>query len=94
MPGHRFYAPPSSGARTHLPGDRVRLSADESHHLLRVLRLSRGDAVQVFDGQGQEFLCIFVEVAGKQAIVEVRETLPDIVESPLSLTLVQALAKG
>ena len=94
MQRRRFYAPPAGGTPAPVPGDQVRLSDDESHHLLRVLRLSRGDAVYVFDGGGGEWSGSFVGVEGKQAVIEIREALPDTVESPLQVTLVQALAKG
>ena len=42
----RFYCPdpPSAG--------RLRLDADEAHHLVRVCRLGVGDLVEIFDGQG------------------------------------------
>src|SRR5258707_759045 len=48
---HRFYAPALD------PGDdTVVLPREEAEHLTRVLRLSAGDAVHVFDGRGHEFL--------------------------------------
>jgi 16S rRNA (uracil1498-N3)-methyltransferase len=89
MQRRRFYASPDL-----FDGGRVRLSVDESHHLLRVLRLTRGEEVYVFDGCGKEFQCRFAEVEGKSAVLEVVSGLSDEVESPLRLTLVQALTKG
>ena len=48
---HRFFAPALD------PGDEiVSLPRDEAEHLTRVLRLSTGDTVSVFDGRGHEFL--------------------------------------
>ena len=46
---YRCYAEPSAW-----DGSRVALSAEEWHHLHRVLRAKAGDAVTVFDGQGRE----------------------------------------
>jgi 16S rRNA (uracil1498-N3)-methyltransferase len=89
MQRRRFYASPDE-----FDGKLVRLSPDESHHLLRVLRLTRGEEVYVFDGCGEEFQCRFAEVEGKSAVLEVIARLSDEVESPLRLTLVQALTKG
>ena len=40
---------------TPAPGDRVDLDVEESHHVARVLRLKRGDALNVFDGAGREW---------------------------------------
>lgn len=89
MQRRRFYASPDE-----FDGQRVRLSPEESHHLLRVLRLTRGDPAYLFDGCGREFQCSFVEVEGKRAVLEVVASLGDEVESPLHLTLAQALTKG
>jgi 16S rRNA (uracil1498-N3)-methyltransferase len=89
MQRRRFYASPDE-----FDGSRVRLSPDESHHLLRVLRLAKGEQVYVFDGRGREFQCRFAEAAGRSAILEVVASLDDEVESPLRLTLAQGLAKG
>lgn len=48
---HRFFAPALD------PGDElVVLPRDEAEHATRVLRLSAGDEVAVFDGRGHEFL--------------------------------------
>ena len=48
---HRFFAPSLD------PGDEtVTLPRDEAEHLTRVLRLTSGDTVAVFDGRGHEFL--------------------------------------
>lgn len=44
---HRFFYPGS------LSGPEIELAGDEAHHLVRVLRLSAGDQVELFDGQGQ-----------------------------------------
>ncbi len=89
MSRRRFYAPPEAFADC-----AVTLSDDESHHLMRVLRLTIGDEIAVFDGCGNEYLCRFVAVQGKQGILERFSALTDAVESPLALTLAQGLAKG
>ena len=94
MQRRRFYAPPPALSASATQGDRIALSADESHHLLRVLRLTRGDEVYVFDGCGNEFKAAFIGVDGKCAAVEIIERLTDVVESPLPLTLALALMKG
>lgn len=70
------------------------LDAEEAHHLTRVLRLGVNDRVFVFDGEGNEWQAE-VSSAGKHE-VELRliEKLADPVDSPLLLTLGQALIKG
>lgn len=89
MQRHRFYAPPS-----HLSNSRITLDPEESHHLARVLRLAEGARVFVFDGEDAEYECE-VERVSKQAVeLAVLARLSDEVESPLRLTLGQALIKG
>jgi 16S rRNA (uracil1498-N3)-methyltransferase len=89
MQRHRFYAAPSSFAETS-----VRLDADEAHHLTRVLRLGSGARVFVFDGEGGEYECEVARVAKHEVELNLLRRLDDAVESPLRLTLAQALIKG
>jgi len=89
MQRHRFYAPPLSFA-----GASVRLDADEAHHLTRVLRLGPGARVFVFDGEGAEYECDVARVAKHDVELNLLRRLDDAVESPLRLTLAQALIKG
>jgi 16S rRNA (uracil1498-N3)-methyltransferase len=89
MQRHRFYAPPSSFTET-----TVRLDADEAHHLTRVLRLGSGAQVFVFDGEGVEHECEVARVAKHEVDLNLLRRLDDVVESPLRLTLAQALIKG
>jgi 16S rRNA (uracil1498-N3)-methyltransferase len=89
MQRHRFYATPSSFAETF-----VKLDADEAHHLTRVLRLGSGARVFVFDGEGGEFECEVARVAKHEVELNPLRRLDDAVESPLRLTLAQAMIKG
>jgi 16S rRNA (uracil1498-N3)-methyltransferase len=89
MQRHRFYAAPSS-----FTGTSVRLDADEAHHLTRALRLGAGARVFVFDGEGVEHECEVARVAKHEVDLNLLRRLDDVVESPLQLTLGQALIKG
>jgi 16S rRNA (uracil1498-N3)-methyltransferase len=89
MSRRRFYSPPAD-----IVGSAVTLSAEETHHLIRVLRLTPGDDAFVFDGCGREYRCRFRGVENHLARLDVQDELDDIVESPIRLTLAQALAKG
>lgn len=86
---HRFYAPPSQ-----ISGSQIILDADESHHLARVLRLAPGATVFAFDGEGSEYECEVARVGKSQVALSVLARLGGEVESPLELTLGQALVKG
>ncbi|MEK6321575.1 MAG: 16S rRNA (uracil(1498)-N(3))-methyltransferase [Acidobacteriota bacterium] len=89
MARRRFYAPPDN-----IKGAIVTLPADETHHLMHVLRMTPGDPAFVFDGCGNEYKCSFGGIHDNSAQLEIGDALCDIVESPIDLTLAQALAKG
>jgi 16S rRNA (uracil1498-N3)-methyltransferase len=89
MPRRRFYASPDE-----ITGSIVTLSTHETHHLVHVLRMTPGDEAFVTDGCGREYRCTFRRIEGNRAHLDIDETLSDVVESPLQITLAQALAKG
>jgi 16S rRNA (uracil1498-N3)-methyltransferase len=71
----------------------IRLSDDESHHLVAVNRARIGDMVVAFDGRGNEWICELAEEAGPAAVLKVRfrqQAKP----LPYHITLGQALPKG
>ncbi|SDT22637.1 16S rRNA (uracil(1498)-N(3))-methyltransferase [Pseudomonas oryzae] len=73
---------------------RHQLPEAQAHYIGRVLRLATGDAVQLFDGSGQEYLGELVEVGKKSVQVELREQHAGLAESPLHLHLGQGLSRG
>ena len=88
-PRPRFYAPDldPSAEETTLP-------ADESHHLVRVMRLGRGDEVSVFDGRGREFHAHVLRADRNATVVSLDEPV-DVPAAPaVETTLVQAVLKG
>jgi 16S rRNA (uracil1498-N3)-methyltransferase len=88
----RFYAPQIAFSAD---GRSVTLSADEARHAHDVLRLSAGDEVFLFDGEGHEYRCVIVELTSRSASFNViEEVQPASPESPLDLTLAVALLKG
>lgn len=84
---HRFHLPDFvSDREMWLPGD-------EAHHLARVLRLSPGDVVAVFDGKGHEALARVESVAPHRVCVKVMEAHTPAPEPAVAITLAQALLK-
>lgn len=71
----------------------IRLSSEESHHLIVVNRCQRGDTVIAFDGAGREWLTECSVPHKSAAVLRVREALPPR-RRAFSLTLAQALPKG
>lgn len=85
---HRFYLP-----KDECQGQTLLLADRESHHAQDVLRLRRGDQVEVLDGEGTRFLCE-VRVLGRRR-VELAVLKREYVSPPsCGITLLQGLPKG
>jgi 16S rRNA (uracil1498-N3)-methyltransferase len=72
----------------------VRLSRDQSHYLSRVLRLSAGDRLIVFDGQGREASATVAAARGSATELMLGPFACIDRESPLAITVIQALCTG
>ncbi|MBC2654347.1 16S rRNA (uracil(1498)-N(3))-methyltransferase [Pseudomonas sp. MSSRFD41] len=66
----------------------------QAHYIARVLRMAEGDALQVFDGSGQEFRGTLVEVGKKRVRISLDESFAGQPESPLRIHLGQGLSRG
>jgi 16S rRNA (uracil1498-N3)-methyltransferase len=64
---HRFYL-----SQEVVNGGLILSEGDQLHHLKNVLRLKAGEEVEVFDGQGHEYLCQIRSVEQKQAFLQVK----------------------
>lgn len=85
---HRFYAPPEQ-----CQGEALVLTGREAHHAAHVLRLERGDRLQVLDGAGGICLCEVSAGGGgglRLAVLERRRVSPP----PCRVTLLPALLKA
>jgi len=90
MGAPRFLSP--TALSPELAGRTVELDANAAHHATRVLRLAVGDAMTLFDGSGGEYEATLVRADKRGASVRVERFLPVERESPLELTLAQAIA--
>ena len=76
-------------------GDRsVCIRGDEFYHLSRVLRLKENTEVALFDGRGLELSGTIAALDDEQARIEVTGVSEQRGESPLEITLLQAMTKG
>ena len=75
------------------PNSLAELPSAAAHHALRVLRLSVGDAVTLFNGEGGEYPGRIAE-AGRGVRVQLGAWIDIERESPLELVLAQALPSG
>jgi len=72
-------------------GREIALPPSAAHHASAVLRLKPGDAVTLFDGRGGEYAAHVARIAARRVDVIVGEHRLAERESPLEVTLVQAL---
>jgi 16S rRNA (uracil1498-N3)-methyltransferase len=85
----RFFAPAAG-----VTGDRILLPVDEAEHLTRVLRLSSGDRVRVFNGRGAEFEAV-VDTADREGVrLTIGPPCTPAPEPRVAFTLAQAVLKG
>ncbi len=83
----RFYCPIPLAA-----GSRIDLPNAPAHHAVRVLRLSVGDAVILFNGQGGEVHGVIERLDRTRVTVALQTHHPIERESSLAVTLIQALS--
>ncbi|MDY7035519.1 MAG: RsmE family RNA methyltransferase, partial [Thermodesulfobacteriota bacterium] len=77
------------------PGDRSFIIAGpEARHIIKVLRMGRGDRVMLMDGKGSRFQAIIESVEGHEVLVTLEKSLPMPPPSPVEITLCQALLKS
>ena len=82
----RFYVP-----QTFVAGEVLRLPENVCRHI-QVLRLQAGAPLVLFDGQGQAAVAELLEIGRKQAMARVDKLLAESRESPLAVTLIQAVS--
>jgi 16S rRNA (uracil1498-N3)-methyltransferase len=75
-------------------GIELALPSQASEHVARVLRLSAGDAVTLFNGDGSDYPSLIGSVGKREVVVQVLSQQPLRNESPLTLTLAQGVARG
>jgi 16S rRNA (uracil1498-N3)-methyltransferase len=73
---------------------RAELDSDAVYYLRHVLRLGQGAKLLLFDGSGREYLAEVTESRPNRVELKILSTARPEVESPLRLTLAQALLKG
>jgi 16S rRNA (uracil1498-N3)-methyltransferase len=85
----RFFAPAAG-----VPGDRILLPVDEAEHLTRVLRLSSGARIRVFNGRGAEFEAV-VDTADRSGVrLTIGAPCTPAPEPRVAITLAQSVLKG
>lgn len=76
------------------PPPALTLDRERAHYLTRVLRLRRGEDVEVFDGRGRAWRASLADASARTATLQVGEQLADEPAPAPRLHLVQGLLKG
>lgn len=74
-------------------GSTVTLDPNPSAHLIKVLRLAEGSAVELFNGDGNSYAAIITS-ASKRAELCIETSQPGPSPSPVRITLVQGISRG
>lgn len=69
------------------------ITGSDAAHICRVLRLTAGDAVELFDGTGNGYRARIVSATPKRVLLTVEASIPLESESPLKISLAQAILK-
>lgn len=89
MNSPRFYCPVPLAI-----GVTVDLPENAARHACRVLRLRAGDSLILFDGRGGEYVSCINRVERERVAVDLLEWRDAECESPIEMTLIQALQSG
>lgn len=75
-------------------GSQCQLDDNAANHVGRVLRMQAGQALLLFNGDGQDYHATITEAGKKHVLVAVTEAAENETESPLRVVLAQTLSKG
>ena len=75
-------------------GTSLMLDAEAAGHVGRVLRMSPGEQLRLFNGDGHDYLCDIISASKKNVEVQVLSATANDSESPLNLHLGQVISRG
>ena len=75
-------------------GQNIVLDDDPAAHIGRVLRMTAGDKISLFNGDGHDYLAEISEASKKNVSVNIIEAQANPSESPLQLHLGQVISRG
>ncbi|MCX7627935.1 MAG: 16S rRNA (uracil(1498)-N(3))-methyltransferase [Methylophilaceae bacterium] len=85
----RFFCPDNLA-----PGAVISLPDGAAHHACKVLRLNAGSQIVLFNGDGNNYPAILTHLSKKGVCAKITECHPAACESPLNVTLAQAISSG
>jgi 16S rRNA (uracil1498-N3)-methyltransferase len=76
------------------PGIEVVLREGAAHYLGRVLRVVPGQAIVLFNGDGNDYAAEVVRAGRRDLVLSVNSRLPGLAEPALGITVVQGMSRG
>ena len=77
-----------------LTSDEIVITGNNARHLALVLRINAGESFEALDGEGYKYRCTVKTSHKKEVVAEIIHKEPCSVESPISITLAQGMARG
>lgn len=77
-----------------IAGDTAAITGDDAHHIFRVLRMQKGDALSLCDGEGAEYDAVIESFYEGSVVCRVGARRESDAESPVQVTLFQCLPKA
>jgi 16S rRNA (uracil1498-N3)-methyltransferase len=72
----------------------VRLTSDQAHHLVNVLRLTVGERVELFDGNGALAQAVITDIKRKAVTLDVEDILKEAARTTRRVIIAVSIAKG
>lgn len=76
------------------PDQVIELDSKTGHYVFRVLKLRAGDPMVLFNGDGSDYAAQLLSNRRDRVQASVTARVPAVAESPLGITLAQAIGKG
>ncbi|SEF74408.1 16S rRNA (uracil1498-N3)-methyltransferase [Caloramator fervidus] len=86
---HKFFVLPEK-----IDYPNIYITGEDVDHIVKVLRLRKGDKIQVCDGNGNEYICEITSSDKKEVICNIIESFKNQSEPPINITLYQGLPKA
>jgi len=76
------------------PGSEIVVDGKAAHYLGRVLRLSLGEVIVLFNGDGHDYVAELLRFGKGEVALAVTSRLPGARESAMKITIAQAISRG
>lgn len=72
----------------------IKIDGEDVIHIKRVLRMKEGEAINICDSSGTDYLAVINEINENNIICRIKEIKPSLAEPPVKVTLFQGIPKA